>query len=309
MNKILTLITLFFFISIASAQSDSISKMESLSEEEFSKKLSQLDNDIKLDSTNFELYMDRGYQYFQNKLIDEALDDFNKALELNPRSHIGYHYRAVLFYTIGYADYAIKDNTQAILLSDNDTLTNIYLNNRGNAKMMKQDFQGAYDDYLTVLKFDSTDLAALTSIGTTLNGLNRDEEAIEYLETVIRLYPKSYGGYVNLAYKYMLLEDYQKALDLNNKALEIDSLQPNAYNNRGFVHYKLKNNEAALNDINKSLNIYPNNSYAYKNRSLVYIEQDKLNLACLDMEKAIEFGFSEMYGTEVKELQNKYCSE
>lgn len=300
---------MLFFAVTLSAQSNSIIKIEKYSEKEFSEKLAQLNNDIKLDSINFDLYIDRGYHYFQNKLIDKALNDYNKAIELNPRSHIGYHYRAILFYSIGYADYAIEDNTQAILLSDEDTLTNIYLNNRGNAKMMKQDFEGAYDDYFKVLQFDSTDLAALTSIGTTLNGLNRDEEAIGYLETVIRLYPKSYGGYVNLAYKYMLLEDYQKALDLNNKALKIDSLQPNAYNNRGFVHYKLKNNKAALNDINKSLSLYPSNSYAYKNRSLVYIEQDKLGLACLDLEKALELGFSEMYGTEVEELQKKHCNK
>ena len=80
-----------------------------------------------------------------------------------------------------------------------------------------------------------------------------------------------------------------------------------AFNNRGFVYYKMGDYKKALIDINKSLKMYPSNSYAFKNRALIYIAQKKRKDSCNDMAKAIELGFTKMYGAEVEDLQKEHC--
>ncbi len=54
---------------------------------------------------------------------------------------------------------------------------------------------------MKVLQFDSTNVAVLTNLGGVLDDLNLGEEAIHYLEKVIRLYPETVGGYGNLAFR------------------------------------------------------------------------------------------------------------
>jgi tetratricopeptide (TPR) repeat protein len=72
--------------------------------------------------------------------------------------------------------------------------------------------------------------------------------------------------------------------------------------------YKLGRTKEALTDVNKSLKLDEANSYAYKNRALIYLEMKDTGKACEDLNKALELGFTEQYGNEVKELKIKHCS-
>ena len=70
---------------------------------------------------------------------------------------------------------------------------------------------------------------------------------------------------------------------------------------------KLGNTKEALKDVNKSLKIKEFNAYAYKNRALIYIELGQNENACLDLKQAIDYGYSQQYGDEVKELIKTNC--
>lgn len=261
----------------------------------------------KKDSTNYDLYMDRGSLYLEMKDPENAFYDFTKAVDLKPDSAQPYHHRAISLYAMMYTEEAIMDNTKAIELSKNDTLRMMSFMNRGTAKQQKRDFQGAYEDYFRASQYNPNDIGVLNNIATTLDELGRVDEALEYLHKIIKIDSSFIGSYVNLGFQYTKLKRYKEAIAFFDKALLIDKNDPLTLNNRGLALYHLKDYKRALADINQSLSIYPSNAYAYKNRALVYIAQEQKEKACTDLKKALDLGFRQMYGDEVDELQKENC--
>ena len=79
--------------------------------------------------------------------------------------------------------------------------------------------------------------------------------------------------------------EYNKAIDLYTKAIEIMPSHFKAHFNRGFAYDKLGSYDLAIQDYSQALSIDPNNAYAYYNRgySLFYI----FNLGFLTTERII----------------------
>ena len=272
--------------------------------------LEKLNELIQLDSNEAAYYDCRGDVYFGLRNIKKSIEDYTRAIQIEPNNPYTYEHRASVYYSIQKPDFAIIDDNLALTYIDSDdTLKYEIINNRGNAKAMKRDFQGAYDDYIQVLFFDSTSIGALLGLGAVLDDLNRVDDAIMYLQKALNLYPDDPSLYGNLAFRYMDKGDFKKALELSEKVLALAPEDALGLNNRGFVKYKLKDFAGALNDINKSLQLYPENSFAYKNRGLVYIGENKIREACINLHKAVDLGFTEVYGDEVQNLINKYCKK
>lgn len=308
MKTLLTLLAFVPLLCLSQTAKEKLAQTTDLVEKkQYDTAMKLVNQLIKDDSTAAEYYDLRGKINLAKENFKKAIADFNRAVALAPNVYDYYLSRGVFYYSIQQPDSAIEDYTKALQYITGDSLRHAVLNNRGASKSMKRDFEGAYDDFMEVLKHDSTDLGALTNLGAILDNLGRSDEAIPILEKVIRLYPDFVGGYGNLSFRYMDKGDYKKALQLANKVLELDPNQPLGYNNRGFIKYKMNDLEGALKDINKSLEIYPQNSYAYKNRALVYIQKKEMKKACADFNKAVDYGFTEMYGTEVYLLIQKHC--
>jgi len=86
------------------------------------------------------------------------------------------------------------------------------------------------------------------------------------------------------------MSDHMKALDLLNRAIELNPNDAINYNNRGVALYKLGRYQQAIKDFNRAIHLNPNDSYAYNNRGNVYHELEKKNRACNDWRKACYLG-------------------
>lgn len=84
--------------------------------------------------------------------------------------------------------------------------------------------------------------------------------------------------------------DYMKALDLLNKAIELNPDDAIDYNNRGTAFYKLGRYQRAIEDFNRAINLDPNDTYAYNNRGNAYYDLGKRKHACDDWRKVCELG-------------------
>lgn len=307
-------IPLLFFIAInfscfAQTKSDPLQHAQQLKDsEQYKQALGEVNELIIHDQSNPDLYDFRADVYFKLKLFEESKSDYDKAIALAPKEAVFYHHRANLYMSVQETDLAIDDNNTALTLTTKDALKYVIILNRGECYRMKRNFQKAYDDFMTVLKFDSTSLAALNNVSNVLGDMGRSEEATRYLQKVIRLYPNEIGGYVNLAFQYTENGEYAKAVELNNKVLQMDPKAAVAYNNRGFAKYKLNDLSGAIADVNYSIQLYPDNSFAYKNRALIYIALKQYSKACEDLKMAVSLGFNSMYGDEVAKLLEKYCA-
>lgn len=256
------------------------------------------------DAENYSL---RGSIYEEMKEIDDALADFSTAILFDPHNFIYYNKRHGLYLSLQMIDESLQDIDSAIKYADKDSIKYGLICNRGNAKCFKRDFQGAYDDYMQLYRFDTTSLQALTSLGGVLDDMNREKDAIIYLQSAVRLYPTDIVSIGNLGYRYAASGDYVKALAMYKKVLELSPDEPVTLNNMGYVQYKMKDLPGALKNIEKSISLYPANSYAYRNRALVYIAMKQKDMACDDLKQAVKKGFTKMYGDEVEKLIHEHC--
>ncbi len=88
-------------------------------------------------------YLNRGVVYGKKGQHDQAIVDFNKAIELNPRDAAAYYNRGISFGKRGLYDQAILDFTKAIVI--NPRYAKAYIN-RGAAYFFKKEYDKAWND-------------------------------------------------------------------------------------------------------------------------------------------------------------------
>ena len=112
-------------------------------------------NDLNLKAKNYEYFFNRAQDKFELANYEEAILDYNKALELSPIEICRvYSLRGNAKRNLGDLDGAISDQNKAL---DFDPLYADGYFNRGIAKFKKRDFDGAIEDYSQVLKINPKD--------------------------------------------------------------------------------------------------------------------------------------------------------
>ena len=89
-------------------------------------------------------YVNRGSAYGEKGHYDRAIEDFNKAISINPNYAGAYNNRGNAYYKKGQYDRAIEDYNKAIALDPNDALA---YTNRGAAYALKGVMGRAISDF------------------------------------------------------------------------------------------------------------------------------------------------------------------
>ncbi len=112
-------------------------------------------NDLNLKARNYEYFFNSAQDKFELADYEEAILDYNKALELSPTEIcLVYSMRGNAKRNLGDLDGAISDQNKAL---DFDPLYADGYFNRGIAKFKKRDFDSAIEDYSQVLKINPKD--------------------------------------------------------------------------------------------------------------------------------------------------------
>ena len=61
-------------------------------------------------------------------------------------------------------------------------------------------------------------------------------------------------------------------------------------------------------DIERSIEIDPRNAYAFRNMAHLELALGRKNEACTAMERALDLGFTERWGPEVKDMRKNNCN-
>jgi len=70
---------------------------------------------IELEEDNFIYYFKRGTVFLKNSRWSESVNDFSRALELNPEHHNSLHNRGIAYYKAGFKEKGCEDWCQALL--------------------------------------------------------------------------------------------------------------------------------------------------------------------------------------------------
>jgi tetratricopeptide (TPR) repeat protein len=254
-------------------------------------------------------YFYRGQAHMMIHEGDKALSDYNKSIALTPQFFDAYLSRAILFFNINEPEKSINDYNMALRYCQ-DTMMRIYVfNNRGNAKSMRNDLQGAYLDYLEAYRLDGNFVATLSNVSNILNRMNRGSEALMFLKRILEIEPKNISIRADMGYAYMNMNLYQEAVEQYNIVLASEPNEAISLSNRGLAKFNLQEYDSALADMNRSVALLPQNAYAYRNRGMLLMSMGDKSASCNDFAKALRHGFTEKYDDEVGLLFRRHCTE
>lgn len=311
MPKVITAILCFFiFTKNLSSQENSEKIKKLFDSRKYKEVIKTATKEIESNKSNVYNYLYRGLAYIQLKKFQESYNDFSEAINIDPSYAEAYFYRASILSLGNQSNEAINDLNMTLKYAKVDSIKQLGYAYRGGCKLQMYNIEGAIKDCNESLKIDSLNKnsrLALSTLATAFGYQKKYDLSIPILEKLYKADSTELAFISNLGYEYALIENYEKAIIFLDKALKI---QPNAayvLSNKAYTLLKIGKYNEALDLINKSIAIDETNAYAYKNLGLIYLAKKENRNACEAFRIAILKGFTDMYGSEVADLQREYC--
>ena len=209
-------------------------------------------------------------------------DDF---IEKFRNEAVGYFYRGLAKDELGHHEEAIKDYDKAIELNPNNA--NVY-SNRGNAKNRLGRYEEALKDLNNAIELNPHLFQAYNNRGATKGKIGHYEEAIQDFDKAIDLKPDYVNAYNNRGNAKDELGRHEEAIKDYDKAIDLKPDHADAYNNRGSAKYKLGHHEEAIKDYDKAIELKHDYADAYNGRGIAKSNLGHYTEAIKDYDKAIE---------------------
>ncbi len=238
---------------------------------------------ITLDPSYWEAFYSRGVTFEKKGLFDQAIMDYSRSIALNPGFFDAFFHRGYMFKMEGRLNEAIEDYNRAIAL---DPLHYEAYVNRGAVFAGMGRLDEAIADYSRAIALDPLHYEAYNNRGNVFNKKGMPDRAIADFDKSIVLNPYQYEAYFNRGVAYGRLHMLEKAVGDFSKALAIRPGDSLAYIARGYTSSLLGRNGAALDDYNKAIQLDQNNADAYGARGNLYLHEGNKELAHSDFEKA-----------------------
>lgn len=130
-----------------------------------------------------DFYYNKATEYFEDKIFNLAIDNFNKALELQP-DYPHAHY------------------------------------NLGITMFEKKDFEQAITCFKKALEIDPEDAHSYSNLALLYLKKRDHEIALEYYKKSVELDPENFGLYKDIGDVYLKSKDYDSAIEWYKKAIE-----------------------------------------------------------------------------------------
>jgi len=225
-------------------------------------------------------YLCRGITYGEKKSDKESMQDFDKALSINPNFSTCLTNRGILLIREGKPQEALKDLEKAIALNplswDAHVAKSDIHKNLGDTKAYAQDRQ---------------ELAQLASKlkAKPFRNTNADysQLALAYDTKLISVHPQEATYYGFRASAYQSLGNYKEAIKDAAKAISLKP-SPSAYAIRAEANYQLRNLPQAQKDIEQAIKMTPANSRLYDTLARVDWELGNQQKAIADRTKQLQ---------------------
>ncbi len=201
-------------------------------------------------SSDAALYNNRGViRFYQNDMLG-ALDDYNRALQLDPKRADTYIARALIYKRQGKKDLSLQDINQAIELHP--------------------DFARAY--------YERAKIYRENNLAQSLSDYGKS----------IELDPKMFSAYLERGDIYLMSQNIVGALNDFNQALLLNPKDAQAHYLRGTIYFQQAKYSQAIEDFSATIQINPKYADAYKYRGLIYARLQQHNKAVLDVQKYLQ---------------------
>jgi tetratricopeptide (TPR) repeat protein len=264
---------------------------------------------LELKPDHYEARLNRGTLNYKMKRYEQAKQDFLKLLTLPPAETSTVFFRqdafsssvnkiftvqgssskSILLNHLGLTETQLQNFKQAITWYDSAIKTQPeeadYYVNRGLARKLSGDDEGAISDYRVALKLNPTHEVARHNLLSSKGKTSAEESSP--MDELIEANPSLPYPYAERAFERMEKKNWKGALEDYNNAIKIDSVNEEYLLNRGLVKEKLKDFVGAHADYSKAITLKPDFEKAWLNRGNLLLRQNKFQEAIEDYTVAI----------------------
>lgn len=204
---------------------------------------------------------------------EEALKDFDRALDLRPGSVPTRYNRALARAALGDLDGAMNDWTEVIQADPRYVSA---FSNRGKIHLSRRDFRLALEDYSKAVELTrARDPIALFRRGNALYEMGRAQDSLADFDAALALDPGAVDAWTNRARSKLALRRYEEALRDSDEALRRSPDCVPALNNRGSALHGMGRTEEALKAFERSGVLEPRQTLAFLNaaRCLIFLRR------------------------------------
>ena len=217
--------------------------------------------------TDAKTYNKRGLAHVSTRNYEQAIIDYNQAIELDPQYAEAFNNRSTAHLLMGNYAQAVTDCTRALNYAPDFVAAYV---NRGIAYTGLRDYAQARADYAQALELDPDNVYAYFNRGNTYIWMGSNEEAIGDYNQAIILDPEFVAAYVNRGVAHSESRNYKLALTDFNRAITLNKDYVYAYYNRANLQREFRQYEAAIADYGKVIELNPEHPHAYENRGDSY---------------------------------------
>jgi len=201
-----------------------------------------------------ETHIKLGASYLENEQFNDAFMEFQKAIELNPRS------KKTLYY-LGYLSARFEKYDEAITY------------------------------YKKAISIDPAYSEAINSLGVTYAETGNWDEAVIYFDSALSnpMYETPEMAYANKGYALYMKEDYRNAERAVKEALIRNRLYPMASYVLGLIYTKLGDDDAAIEEFKKAIGMVPGYAEAHMELAKTYLRSGNKAKALKHFEAVLEY--------------------
>ena len=229
-------------------------------------------------------YTNRGGIFREKGKLNEALNDFNKAINLGPATYKDFSNRGVVYNDLGKYQEAANDLKKALSMGG---MKPEIMSSYAFASLHSGNFREAVDYYNKVIQLQPGRVEAYSNRGTALFNAGNLHAAIADYSQAIELSPAYRNAWYNRGLAKININNLEGAKQDLHKTLEIDSTYAEAWSNLAVVYSKMGKHEMAFNCYHKAIIINPSYAEAYLNRGVDYFYLEQFENALADFEKVI----------------------
>jgi tetratricopeptide (TPR) repeat protein len=214
-----------------------------------------LDKAIKLKPSSIDYYFARIRANYSLGNHAGIIDDCNKITSFDTTAEtqaIVYNYRGLVKNQLKNYKGALQDLDRAVELNPSLAVT---YNNRGDVKSNLYDYKGAIEDYSKAIEFAPDWFEPYANRGIEKNYLENYKEALDDFNKSIKINPIDAISFEGRGYAKDNLEDFKGAIRDYDKAIEINPSYATAYVHRGYAKLDLKQKHEACIDFKKAADL------------------------------------------------------
>ena len=227
----------------------------------------------------------RGLTYRNMGNYEDALKDFDRAIEIDPDYKWAIAHRGITYRLMKSNEDALKDFDRAIKV---DPDYNLAIAQRGITYGEMKRYEDALKDFDRAIEIYSNDKLAIARRGITYGEMKRYEDALKDFDRSIEIYSNDKLAIALRGYTYSLMKRYEDALKDFDRAIEINPDYTWAIARRGYTYSLMKRYEDALKDFDRAIEINPDDKWAIAQRSYTYRLMERYEDALKDFDRAIE---------------------